>query len=159
MKINLPEAVQGVAQARNRLREQYISSGLSFTPDGKFVGDLGEAIAAEVFGISLKQGKHIDGYSRCGKPVQIKATGRPKGGILFRNSDFQDAAHVHLIAFYIDWDECEAEIIYNGPEAPVRPVFKVERLQREVSRSRLLRLNAEVADSDRLQPDAAFLKK
>lgn len=158
MKFPLPDTVRCVAEARNLLRKQYASAKLNFTPDGKFVGDLGEAIAAEVFGITLKQGRHIDGYSPSGKPVQIKATGRPDGGIYFRESDFEDSNNVHLIAICIDWDACEAEVIYNGLEKDVRPEFKPNDPQKMVTRNKLLKRNAEVSESERLQPATIYLK-
>ncbi len=152
MRFKLPETVRCVAEARRTLCKQYSSAGLTFTPDGKFVGDLGEAIAAELFGIRLEPGKHIDGYSACGKPVQIKTTGRPRGGGLFRPSDFSDADKVHLIVFFIDWNLCEAEVIYNGPERLVRDKIKSATAQREVGRSTLIKLDAGVEDMDRLKP-------
>jgi hypothetical protein len=151
MKFELPDAVRCVAEARNTLRQLYGSSGLVFTPDGKFVGDLGEAIAAEWFGIRLAQRADIDGFSPCGKPVQIKTTGRVKGGVLFRQSDFADAHLTHLLVFYIDWDECTAEVIYNGPENPVRAKIRNHQGQREVSRSALIKLNSGLQDASRLQ--------
>lgn len=157
MKIKLPDTVRTVAVARKSLCDEYAGSGLSFTPDGKFVGDLGEAIAAKVFGITLKQGTHIDGISRCNKPVQIKASGRKNGAIYFRPTDFADASNVHLIAIFIDWEECEAEIIYNGPEVNVRPSFEPKEGQKGVSLSRLARENARLNDSQKLSPDPQYV--
>ena len=154
MKIcNLPDAVRQLVEAQKRLRAAYPAAKLRFTLDGKLVGDLGEAIAAEFFGVRLEQGKHIDGWSLCGKPVQIKTTGRPDGGVNFRNSDFADAVKVHLIVIYIDWESCSAEVLYNGPEIGIRPIVKRGGIwQREVSRQKLLRFDKRVLDHLRLKP-------
>jgi hypothetical protein len=131
----LPNEVREIAHATQSLRECYKSSGLNFTPDGKFVGDLGEAIAVEMFGIKLEQGKGIDGY--CGViPVQIKTTGRPNGGAAFRTIDESHPKNTQLIAYFIDWEKGVGELIYNGTEALVRPDCKGG--QREASRHKLL---------------------
>lgn len=82
----LPSAVGELVAARNKLRLHYASAGLAFTPDGKLVGDIGEAVAAELFGLRLIQSKGIDGYAPDGRSVQVKATGR-RGGALFRCVD------------------------------------------------------------------------
>lgn len=130
MRYNLPPVVENIVNARKQLRDAYAyrilnnQKNLEFTFDGKFVGDLGEAIAADHFDLDLDPGKHIDGYTRCAerKPVQVKATGRKTGGTFqFRESDYLDHDKVHLIAIVIHWDECTYEIVYNGPESLVRP--------------------------------------
>lgn len=159
MRYDLPEAVKAVAEARNKLRAQYRhhklknDKHLEFTPDGKFVGDLGEAIAAELFNLELDPGKHIDGYTRCEarKPVQVKATGRLKGTFQFRKSDYEDHEKVHLIAIRIDWNKCEYEIVYNGPETKVRPIWKeTEHRAKEVTVGQMVAAQKIVEDSARL---------
>lgn len=159
MKYDLPEAVRVVAEARNKLRAQYRhhrlknDKSLEFTPDGKFVGDLGEAIAAELFDLELDPGKHVDGYTRCKerKPVQVKATGRPKGTFQFRKSDYADHNKVHLIAIRIDWDNCEFDVVYNGPESKVRPQWEDNEFRaKDVTVSRMMQKQTEVGDADRL---------
>jgi hypothetical protein len=135
LEFMLPDAVRAIAHATQSLRECYRSSGLNFTPDGKFVGDLGEAIAADMFGIKLQQGKGIDGY--CGDiPVQIKTTGRPNGGAAFRSIDDTHPKNTQLIVYFIDWEKGIGELIYNGTEVLVRPDCKGG--QREASRHKLL---------------------
>jgi hypothetical protein len=125
---------------------------LLFTPDGKFVGDLGEAIAASHFGIRLEQSKHIDGYSPCGREVQVKATGRKDGQFQFRPSDYQNAEDVHLLAFYIDWEDCSAELVFNGPEKLVRPVFNGTIGSKNVSVAQLRRATQSIDAASQLQP-------
>lgn len=71
----LPPVVTELLSARNRLRDHYRSAGLTFTLDGNLVGDIGEAIAAELFGITLsaRNGTGIDGHAPDGRSVQVKA--------------------------------------------------------------------------------------
>ena len=164
---DLPEAVKAVAEARNALRAHYRhhkiqnEKYLEFTPDGKFVGDLGEAIAAELFDLELDPGKHIDGYTRCKerKPVQIKATGRTHGTFQFRKSDFFDHAKVHLIAIRICWDSCSCEVIYNGPELEVRPNWKInEHLAKVVTVGRMIAAQKNVDEKFKLPVVGALMK-
>lgn len=135
VEFTLPEEVGAIARATRALRDCYPDSGLDFTPDGKFVGDLGEAIAAEMFGIKLAQQKGIDGYFG-NVPVQVKTTGRRNGGAAFRPIDDRHPANTQLIVYFIDWESGVGELIFNGLESLVRPDCKGG--QREVSRHRLL---------------------
>lgn len=161
MIYDLPTAVKAVAEARNKLRAQYrhhkLRNGkyLEFTPDGKFVGDLGEAIAAELFDLVLDPGKHVDGYTKCAerRSVQVKATGRQKGTFQFRKSDYADHRKVHLIAIRIDWDSCKYEVVYNGPESKVRPIWKPSESQaKDVTLGQMIKAQQTVPESLMLQP-------
>ncbi|MEM7689581.1 MAG: hypothetical protein AAF291_11215 [Pseudomonadota bacterium] len=134
-KFRLPDAVGKIAEATRALRDRYSDTELDFTPDGKFVGDLGEAIAMEMFGIQLDQRKGIDGYFG-DVPVQVKATGRSKGGAVFRSIDEAHPDNTHLIVYFIDWSRSEGELIFNGKESLVRPNCK--KGQREASRHKML---------------------
>lgn len=157
MRHSLPPAVERVVTARKALREAYAyrilnnQKNLEFTFDGKFVGDLGEAIAADHFDLDLDPGKHIDGYTRCSKrkPVQVKATGRPRGTFQFRKSDYLDHAKVQLIAIVIHWDDCEYEVVYNGPESKVRPQWKDgEHRPKDVSVSKVITVQRDISPSE-----------
>ncbi len=53
MDFVLPPVIRELIVARNKVRDHYASSGLSFTLDGNLVGDLGEALAADLFGLKL----------------------------------------------------------------------------------------------------------
>lgn len=50
-EFELPAEIQPLLEARDKLRQRYAASGLCFTLDGNLVGDIGEAVAAELFGI------------------------------------------------------------------------------------------------------------
>ncbi|TMM49700.1 DUF6998 domain-containing protein [Qipengyuania marisflavi] len=123
-KFYLPDAVGQIARARNDLIDHYSDSGLKFTPDGKLVGDLGEAVAAQMFDIDIVQQNYIDGYARHDRrPVQIKATGRANGSFLFRPCAYESASEIHLIALIFCWDECTFSVAYNDREELVRPKY------------------------------------
>lgn len=142
MTFFLPDAVGQIARARNDLIDHYSDSGLKFTPDGKLVGDLGEAVAAQMFDIDIAQQKYIDGFARHdGRPVQIKATGRPSGSFLFRPCAYERPHEIHLIALVFCWDECTFRIVYNDREEPVRPKYSLGEVgQKSLTAASLIRL-------------------
>lgn len=157
MRYKLPVEVQHLVHARNVLRKRYEHLGLTFTPDGNLVGDLGEAVAAELFGLRLadRRGlKAIDAYAPDDGTVQIKASGRGKA-IPFTYSE-EPARWLLVLVF--DYEAEEVEVAYNGPYVPA-----VSRLpgqwigQRSVSVPFLRQLNQQVAPHDRLAPVSKLL--
>ncbi len=149
IKFALPPQVQKLVAARNELKAHYGSVDLRFTFDGNLVGDLGEAIAAELFGLRLtgRSNEGIDGFAPDGRSVQVKASGT-KRGAPFR----QIEVHAdHLLFFHFDYDGCSGEIVYNGPEEPVRRMLPSSWIgPRPVSAAAFRRLNKLVSDTDRL---------
>lgn len=145
----LPDEIRDLVAARNRLKTHYTSAGLEFTLDGNLVGDLGEALAAELFGLRLskKCGAGIDGHAQDGRTVQVKATGR-RLGPAFRQTE---ARADHLIFFDLDFDACSGSVIYNGPEHLALAGFPLVWVgQRSVSFARVQIIDAAIADIDRL---------
>lgn len=141
----LPPDVRHLVEARNMLRRRY--PDLSFTLDGKLVGDIGEAIAAELFGVELVQGKGIDGW-KDGRSIQVKAT-NSRLGPAFRKHELRAD---HLLFFSFDWEAMLGTVIYNGPEAKA-----LERMskgwtkdQRSLTWNQIRAADADVADADRL---------
>lgn len=157
-KFELPGHVRELVGARNRLRDHYEGVDLRFTFDGNLVGDLGEAVAAELFGLRLtgRSNEGIDGYAADGRAVQVKASGT-KRGPAFRPVDTRAD---HLLVLHFDYDNCSGEVIYNGPEEPAVATLPNEWSgQRCVSLPTLRRLNARVADDDRLPMKQVALAK
>ena len=145
----LPPVIAELVLARDRVRGHYNVPGLSFTLDGKLVGDIGEAIAAELFGLTLKPGggTGMDGHVPDGRSVQVKATGTGRGPV-FRNVD---ARADHLIFIEFDFEKLEGEIVFNGPEhIALQDMPDKWTDQRPVSPRRIRVLNQTVADGDRL---------
>jgi hypothetical protein len=149
VKFELPPPIRHLIDARNELKSHFSDVNLSFTLDGNLVGDLGEAVAADLFGLKLTGRSHegIDGHSPDGRSVQVKASGTARGAAFRRVETRAD----HLLFFHFNYDGCFGEIIYNGPEEPVRGVLpEVWIGQRCVSAAAFRRLDKLVCDTDRL---------
>lgn len=146
----LPGAIADLVEARNQLRLHYKDTGLSFTLDGNLVGDLGEAIAAELFDLELVQLRStagIDGYAPDGRTVQVKATGT-KRGPAFRQSETKAD---HLLFFELDFEAALGTIVFNGPERLATKSLPTGfKNQRMVSALQIRRADAEVSEQDRM---------
>tara|TARA_E500000305_G_C4028735_1_gene243409 strand:- start:1865 stop:2377 length:513 start_codon:yes stop_codon:yes gene_type:complete len=150
MQFILPEFVADLVVARNKLRDYYRNTRLSFTFDGKLIGDIGEALAVDLFGIELAHtGKvGIDGYAPDKRTVQVKATGTGRGPI-FRQVDTRAD---HLLFFDLDFDSLQGSVIFNGPEEiALQTMPDSWSGQRMVSRKQIEATNRKVEEKDRLQ--------
>lgn len=129
---DLPPAIADLVHARNNLKAHYMEilksqdhkAELQFTLDGNLVGDIGEAIAVELFGIELvttKSTQGIDGFAPDKKTsVQIKATGTGRGPA-FRNTELHAD---HLLFFQLDFERAKGLVVFNGPERYARSLLK-----------------------------------
>ena len=146
----LPPAIADLVAARNRLRDHYKSVGLKFTIDGNLVGDLGEAIAAELFGIKLvpaRSTQGVDGYAPDGRSVQVKATGTGRGPA-FR---LVETRAEHLLFFDLDFETATGTVVFNGPERTATEMLpRVFAGQRSLSPVQIRAANARVAPDERL---------
>lgn len=148
--IVLPEPVRALYAAHTAMCQHFANTGLTFTLDGKLVGDIGEAIVAEAFGITLcaKRTKGVDGHASDGRCVQIKATGSAKAGPAFTPGE---GIAQHLIFVRINFSMGSAEVLYNGPEAPIRKLLPAQWNGTKVlSLSKVVQLDSEVRDDERL---------
>jgi hypothetical protein len=156
----LPPAIADLIKARNSVREHYrkilrdrgSDVQLKFTLDGNLVGDLGEAIAVELFGIRLVETKStegIDGYAPDRQTtVQIKATGTGRGPA-FRQTETR--AH-HLLFFDLDFQNETGTVVYNGPEHIAFEFLpRGFENQRSLSAKQIRQADALVRDTDRLR--------
>jgi hypothetical protein len=155
----LPGPLNDLVLARDAVRDHYArilrnrnaTTTLNFTFDGNLVGDLGEAIAVEYFGLVLEQRKSNEGVDgHCGgRSVQVKATGTSRGPA-FRNT--QTRAD-HLLFFELDFERRRAELVYNGPEhiafSMLPPSFDG---QRSLTNRQIRIADKEVEENDRLKP-------
>jgi hypothetical protein len=155
---DLPPPIAHLLAARNGVRDHYESVmrlrgsevELKFTLDGNLVGDIGEAIATELFGVKLVQTKStegIDGFAPDGRTVQVKATGTKREPAFRRTETRAD----HLLFFCLDFENARGSVAYNGPEHHVTK-FLPEAFsgQRMVSRGQIKAAYAAVAEGDRL---------
>lgn len=108
MRAKLPKPVAAIYKAVAQLEAAY--PGRKFTPDGHFVGSIGEVVAAEALGLQLYPNSHPhhDAFDEKGD-VQIKMTGG-KSVALYATCD-------RIVVLKIVSAE-EAEIVYDGPGAP-----------------------------------------
>lgn len=117
-----------------------------FTPDGHMVGSIGEALAAHFYGLTLTPCS-TPGCDALldGKRIEIKATQGKK--VLFR------CAPEHLLVLKLHKDGTFDEI-YNGDGGRVWALVahkaKPSNGQHGVSLAALRRLNAKVADAERI---------
>ena len=89
--------------------------GRSFLPSGQQLGNLGEVLVAEAFGLNLCKAmtKGIDAHTDDGRMVQIKTiTSRAAGVNLSKR---RPSVNTYLIAIQINPDG-NFDVIYNGPE-------------------------------------------
>jgi hypothetical protein len=148
-KFKLPPVIAELVLARNRVRNHYNVPGLAFTLDGKLVGDIGEAVAAEMYDLTLAPGggRGIDGHAADGRTVQVKATGTGRGPV-FRRVEMRAN---HLIFIDFNFAELEGEVIFNGPERiALQNMPATWQGQRPVSALQIRLLNRQVAPEDRL---------
>lgn len=117
-RIALPDSVRALVTAHAGLVRAYASTALRFTLDGRLVGDLAEATAAEAFGLELCRVRTagVDAHAPDGRSVQVKASGIGKGPAFTPGEGRAD----HLIFLLLDFDRAMGHVAYNGPEAPVR---------------------------------------
>ncbi|WP_277795073.1 DUF6998 domain-containing protein [Caulobacter endophyticus] len=151
--IRLPSELMAFCKAHADLKAHYADSRLAFTLDGKLVGDIAEAAAARAFDLKLCDSKTpgVDAHTRCSarRSVQIKATGLANKGPCFTPGE---GVAEHLIFLRIDFARGQAEVAYNGPEAPVRRLLPPAGWTgtKRVSLARVLDADALVVDADRL---------
>lgn len=155
----LPKEVIALVSARDKLKVQFNSDikdqggehRLKFTFDGNLVGDIGEALAVNLFGIRLVDGKSnkgIDGFTRSGKTVQVKATGTGRGPAFSQSETQAD----YLLFFDLNFQKAEGTIVYNGPEKYVREILPA-RFPRQASltSSQIRALDQKVRETERLR--------
>lgn len=154
----LPPAIAQLLEARNSVRQHYEKVlraqgshvDLKFTLDGNLVGDIGEAIATELFGVKLVETKStegIDGYAPDGRTVQVKATGT-KRGPAFRKTETRAE---HLLFFCLDFENATGTVVFNGPEHHVTRYLPEDFTgQRMVTRPQIQRADGAVEEAERL---------
>lgn len=145
----LPPVISDLILARNRLRDHYRTAALDFTLDGNLIGDIGEAVAAELFGIRLstRNGTGIDGHALDGRSVQVKATGTNRGPA-FR---MVDTRAEHLLFLQFDLENLAGEVVFNGPEEVALTFLPASWIgQRSLTRAQIRRADAMVSEDKRL---------
>lgn len=148
-RIVLPDAVRALVVAHGALVASYAATSLRFTLDGRLVGDIAEATAAEAFGLDLCRVRTpgVDALTRDGRTVQVKSSGIGMGPAFTPG----DGRALHLIFLLIDFESAVAHVRYNGLEEPVRAALpEVFSGTKRVRLSKVLALDAAVPDGHRL---------
>lgn len=135
--------VRSVYRAVAELEDLY--PGRRFTPDGHMVGSLGEVVAAERYCLNLFEPSHPvhDAFDQRARLVQIKTTQGTKVGIS-EKPDYLIVLHMSRTG--------EFEEVYNGPGAPMWEAAgkPMKNGQRQISLSKLRKLNSGVKPEDRI---------
>lgn len=118
---DLPAPVIEIWKAQQALAKHFEHTKLKFTLDGRLVGDIAEAMALEIFDLSLPSGRTpgVDAWTKDAerRSVQVKASGQKGSGPSFTPGE---GVADHLLFFKFDFPAGRASVEYNGPEAPVR---------------------------------------
>jgi hypothetical protein len=141
--------VRELIVTHRKLVESYAATRLRFTLDGRLVGDIAEATAAEAFGLDLCRVRTpgVDALTATGRSVQVKSSGIGKGPAFTPGEGRAD----YLIFLLIDFEQAVAYVRYNGPEAPVRATLAPDFAgTKRVPLSKILELDAIVPDAHRL---------
>jgi len=158
MQFDLPPVIADLVVAQQQVRRHYrevlIERGsdidLRFTLDGNLIGDIGEALAAQLFDVRLVEAKStegIDGYAPDGRTVQVKATGTGRGPA-FRCVDTRAD---HLIFLDLDLEGCRGMIVFNGPERyATSHLPQVFTGQRSLTANQIRKADALVKPGERL---------
>jgi hypothetical protein len=119
--------------------------GRRFTLDGHLLGSIGEALAAELYGLKLFPASTRCHHGSCpkGRNVQVKLTQRQQVAM------YEEAEH--LIVLRLD-EESMVEEVYNGPgNEPWRAAGAVQKNgQRSISVNKLRNLSKSVGDDGRI---------
>lgn len=154
----LPSLIAEMVRARNLVRDHYQellrmqggTAELKFTLDGNLVGDIGEALAALMFGVRLVDAKStegIDGIAPDGRTVQVKTTGTGRGPA-FRCVETRAE---HLLFFDLDLENCRGQVVFNGPEHyAVRKLPEAFSNQRSLTPLQIRHADTLVREGERL---------
>lgn len=165
MDFELPREIADLVRARNALRSHYQGildkighlASLHFTLDGNLVGDIGEALAVDLFGIQLVPAKSTEGIDGIipgsGLTVQVKATGTGRGPA-FRNTQ----RHAdYLLFFDLDLESARGSVVYAGPEHYARSMLPAEFSgQRSLSANQIRKAASLIQSEERLHPIEAL---
>ena len=144
------KARQSLLKRNSHITNRKGEPRLGFTFDGNLVGDIGEALAVEYFGVTLDETRSTEGIDETvGEvTVQVKATGTLRGPAFRPTKLGAD----YLLFFCINFEMGIAEVVFNGPEKlAICGLFKDGVVtQRMVTRSRIVKQDGEVNQQDRL---------
>ena len=134
----LEQLLEGRKTLRNAYREHLknkasnkTTTEMTFSLDGRLVGDIGELIAAEIFHLDLlgTKSKNVDAETSSGpkRRVQIKATFGEDGLSIKHGGDY-------FIGLQLN-ERARFRIIYNGPAKPIMDYLKAPSFEGKTGRT------------------------
>lgn len=149
------QEIQQLLAITKQLRDNSNHQGRKFSLDGKLVGDIGEVLAAEVYGLELlpENSYQYDAVEKAtGRKIQIKASF--KGYSYFPYGD--DKIPDYFLAVNIN-EKGELEELFNGPGQYIVDYYIKPRGLKHyketfytLSKGVLKRLNQQVPDEDKI---------
>jgi len=142
----LEEAIRDLYSTVAKLHDSFPKR--PFTPDGRMVGDIGEAIAALKFDIILdeKVGKHWDGYwidsDNKKHNVQVKATQKD-------DTYLKKPPHEGTFLVFKIFPNGKHKIIYNGSIMRVWDNINQSGKEKMITLQKLEKLNLDI-DSEKI---------
>jgi len=147
------EEIKQLLKITKSLKEKY---GKNFSLDGKLVGDIGEILAAEKYGLKLyteNTAIHDGEEIKTGRKVQIKAT--------FRNYSYFPYGDDRLPHYFLSvniLENGELEELFNGPGSFIVEHYLIKRgikpykeTYYTLSKGILKTLNDEVPETEKIQ--------
>ena len=150
------EEIKQLLAITKKLKEKYIHLNKQFSLDGKLVGDIGEVLAAEKYGLKLLNENapvHDAEEIATGRMVQIKSSF--KGYCYFPFGD--DRIPEYFLGIVIDEDG-KIEELFNGPGSFIvehyilrNSLTPYKNAYYNLSKGVLERLNNDVAEKDKIK--------
>jgi hypothetical protein len=149
------EEIKELLAITKKLKDKYIHLNKNFSLDGKLVGDIGEVLAAEKYGLILLE-ENAEVYDaieeKTGRKVQIKSSF--KGNSYFPYGQHRIPDYFLSIVLNEDGDITE---LYNGPGQFVFENYILKNNLKAyknnyytLAKGKLLALNAQVPENDKI---------
>ncbi len=150
------EEIKQILAITQKLRDKYIHLNKKFSLDGKLVGDIGEVLAAEKYGLELfgeNTPIHDAKELATGRMVQVKSS--------FKSNCYfpygEDRIPEYFLAIQIDENGNLTEL-YNGPGKVVYENYILKNNLKPyrnsyytLAKGALCRLNTEIPASDKIK--------
>lgn len=148
-EFEIPPIFKDIADARASLEKRFSKTNLNFPFDGRLLGDIGEAIAQEIFQLTLshRNRQGVDGELADGTTVQVKCTATQNGAVFSQN----DIGADKLIFLDLYFESMTGRVVYNGPEQfALQDPKNPQNLRLRPTYKTLVERNSQLMDKDRV---------
>lgn len=156
------EEIKELLTITRKLRDKYIHLNKQFSLDGKLVGDIGEVLAAEKYGLKLLEENaevHDAEELSTGRKVQIKSSFKGYSYFPFGEDRMPD----YFLSIVIN-EEGEISELFNGPGQFIlehyilaRGIKPFKSHYYTLSRGILEELNKQVEEKDKIRVVSKFI--